>query len=391
MINQYRYSIYLKYMYNNKEILLDGTMLKAIAIDYSYDTRHMPIILITALIDKNIVDDMIKSVDKKTITLSISKYINNSNMKLKEDYIKDQFRYYLSTNDLNPEDDLDYSKETANSKDIYRKITIGLLKDELIQNNKVLINDVISNTSLINVLVNHLSHMKLLIEPVNNTIINRLSIPALNTISKFVQYIDDNYNIYNNEYRLFYDFDMTYLLSSSGKAIQSIKEDITSIIVRVNNNTGPNNGIQGMEIDAKQKAYIIEVPTNDINYNEDKATHVSYDTIIGIDSSGNYKKTALKDNASGSRVRIERTPNGNLDNIETLKSSINNKSFVINLTKSHIDTSVFTINKEYHIKNYDKLKDKDGRFLLARKREIYTQDNGEFILTCVLSFRKAIS
>ena len=58
------------------------------------------------------------------------------------------------------------------------------------------------------------------------------------------------------------------------------------------------------------------------------------------------------------------------------------------INKNDLDTSVITPNKEYTVKNYDTHSDKNGRFLLCQKKEIYIREGDSFILNMALMLKK---
>ena len=315
-------------------------------------------------------------------------------MKLKENYIKDTFIYFLPK-DMNSNKDLDYNNYTKDSIDIYKKVTIGLMKLDNIVNNKRIINDVFRDTTIVNMILKYLSHMKLVIEPISNTnTIPSFIVPPISSISEYIKFLDDYFTLYPTGYRLFYDYNVTYLISSSGKHIDTNDSNNYSVIINVNNTITEESKIQGMEIDRKQKTYFIEVDSKDINMFQDEATDKTYNTILGIGSDGSNNKVKLNtENIDHSieKTRIERIPNNNLKILNNMKRKIEDKSIYVNVVKTELDTSILTINREYIIRNFDKLGYRNGRFLLSRKREIYTLDNDNFILSCILTFRKILS
>jgi len=392
-MDAFRYNINMSYMYNNKEYVIDSTNITNFVIDYSYDTRNMPILFVTTSIDKKVVDDMIKNSRTKTIILTISKYTKDSSITIQKNYIHDEFMYFLS-DDLNNVDDLDYSDSTANSKDIYRKITIGMIDLKLMNNNKKLINEVFINTNLLDIVLKNTSHMNLLIEPIPDLLVPRLIIPPLTSISKYIKFIDSYNSLYPTAYRLFYDFNRTYLLSSAGNNIPAKGENINSIIINVSKSTTADSKVQGMHIDKPGKAYIIELSDTDIKCLEDKATDISYNKIIGIASDGTYRsvdltlQTPVKN--SSEKVRIEMMTNDNIKQVDNIKADILNSSMSLYFAKTELDTSILTLNRKFIVKNYARLYNKDGVFILSSKKEIYTPDNGSFILTTMITLKKAI-
>lgn len=394
MVNQYRYDIKFQYEYDKTIVNIDSTQIHSVIIDYDYDNRNMPIMFLKASIDKNVLDDMIKNSTIKTMTCIISKFIYNDPVKIKQNYIRDRFVYFLPK-DMNIDKDLDYNEYTKDSRDLYRSVTIGLMKMDNINNNKRLINDVFINTTLMNMILKYTSHMKLLIEPFqNNTPIDSFIVPPLSSITEYIKYLDDYFTLYPSGYRLFYDYDKTYLISASGKLLESITSDSYSVIINVNNTTKIESKVQGMEIDKKQKTYFVDVDSKDINVFQDEATDKTYNTILGIGSDGKYNKVKLTTeniDLSIEKTRIERIPNNNLKIINNLKRQIEDKSICVNIVKTELDSSIFTINREYIIRNFDVLGRNTGKFLLSRKREIYTLDNDNFILSSILTFKKILS
>lgn len=386
MYKEYRYDIEFTYIYKNKEKVFDITNIKSLMIDYDYDNKNMPVMLIKISIDKNIIDDMIEHCNDKEVILNVYKFDNSSTTKLKEVYISDSFMYFMSK-ETNDNKVLDYSDFTEDSEDIFKTITIGLVKKELLTNNKRIINEVFHNTSLVNILVKNMQHMKLLIEPLhNNKYIDSIIIPPTNSITNYIKYIDNIHSLYNTKYRLFYDFDMTYLLSSSGNIVKSNKDHIYTFIININNTVEEISKSQGVR--KENDTFIIDMDAVDVTTYEEDNTEKSYTTILGVDVNGNVIETPIKNQNLSDSVRIERYVDGNSKAIDNLKSEINNKSLYVTLIKTELDASAITINKQYIVKNLDKLDYNDGQFILASKKELYIPDNDNYILTSILTLRQ---
>ena len=392
--NQYRYTIKLEYMYDKQLVIIETAQIHSLIIDYDYDKRNMPIMFLKASIDKNVLDHMIKNSSTNNITVIVSKFIYNMTPKIEQAYIRDRFIYFLPK-DKNVDKDLDYNNYTKDAEDIYKTVTIGLMKLDNINNNKILVNDVFINTTISNMLLKYLSHMKLLIEPISNTkTIDRFIVPPITSVTNLIKYFDDYFGLYSTPYRLFYDYDKTYLLSSSGNGIAQYGDEGYSVILNVNNTTKLESKLQGVEVDRKQKAYFIDVDSKDISMYQDEATDKNFNTIITVDGNGNYKKVKLNTeniDTTKEKTLVERVHNDNLEIANKMKRIIEDKSICVNVVKTEIDTSKITINKEYIIRNFDKLGYRNGKFLLSRKREIYTLDNDNFILSCIMTFRKILS
>lgn len=382
----YKYKIKLIYMIDNKEYILDHKNIHNLLIDYDYDNKNRPTLFMKVSIDKNILDDMIKNKDTNTITLVINKYNTLSEFHIEEEYIKSQFIYFLSE-ELNYQKDLDYEGTEKDTEDKFKVINLGMMKKELIDNNKVLINDVIRDTDMMNIVYKHLSHMNILIEPfVNQKPIKHFIIPPITSITSFIEYMNNYNNLYNTRYRLFFDHNRTYLLSSSGNSVKAKDEDYFSVIININNTITDDSKNQGMYTDNFTNSYIIDMDTNDIEIYKDKNIELSRNTLIGVDNEGNIKKASISNN-SIEKVKIERITNNNLEKIDQIKEDISSNT-IINIHKVDLDSSVITINKQYIVKNYINLRENDGTYLLSRKREIYIREGDDFILSAILTLKK---
>ena len=96
----------------------------------------------------------------------------------------------------------------------------------------------------------------------------------------------------------------------------------------------------------------------------------------------------LSAGTGGTGTEVVQVNNENYNILKNIKSSIENKVNRFTMNKNDLDTAVFTINKEYIIKNYDARSNLDGRFLLTRKVEAWTKEDEKFLLNTMLSFDK---
>lgn len=387
----FKYSISLTYIKNNIEVEIGSDKIQTMVIEYDYDKKNMPIILMRLTIDKELLDHMIKN-ENKTIILTLRKYKESASLNIFKSVIKDEFFYFLDNN-MNYLEDLDYSNPiNKDNKDMVKIITIGLMKKDIILRNKVLTNTVYNNSSLLDIVCDKFTGIDLLVEPFkDNKIINNFIVTPIETLTKFISFLDNQFTLYNTPYRFFYDFNRAYLLSSSGKAVPSNNEKYSSVFININNTITPESKVEGMKEDSKSKAYIVNVDTSNINISIDSATTLSYNKIIGIDSDGNTKSIEIDSDINGNRFKITRISNNNLDSLSTIKGNVDINKTVINIIKEQVDTDVFTINKEYYIKNYDKLSDKNGRYILAAKKELYIKETDNFQMTTIFTFKKCPS
>lgn len=389
--NSYKYNIQLTYMMDDIEINLDYKNILTMAIDYNYEKKNMPTLLIRVGIDKSIIDHMISN-KNNTIILSITKFKESNGIHIRKPVIKSEFFYFLDNN-MSFTDDIDYgNKENKENKDIYKIISLGLIQKDIVLNNKTLINTVYKDTHLLDIICDVFKEKNLVIEPfVNNDDVKCLIVPPMETVSKFLTYLDDRYTFYNTPYRFFYDFNKTYLLSSSGRGVPVKNEKYNAIFIYVDNTITDKSKFDGMKEDSELKAYMINVDAAAINISVDKATTISYNQIIGVNSEGEYQSVNINSNLDGNRYKVTRLSNERFDVLDNLKNELESNNIVINIIKGELDSTVFTLNKEYYIKNYNKLADKNGKFLLSAKKEIYIKESEYFNMTTILTLKKCPS
>ncbi len=382
----YKYNISLTYMKDNISLNINYDKLLTLTIEYDYDKKNMPIILLRANLDKNLIDHMINNTNK-IIVLNISKYKESDTIKINKTFIQDEFFYFLDNN-VNYNEDIDYGGENANAEDITKIITIGLIKKDSVLKNKMLINGVYNNTSILDMICSRFTHTKLIIEPFENKKIDNIIITPMESLTKFINYIDNEYTLYDTQYRLFHDFNKSYLISSSGKGIPVKDEKYNTVYININNTITKESKVEGMREDKDAKAYIVNIDPSNMNIAVDNSTTLSYNEIIAVDSEGNSKTVSLNSNVDGNRYRITRLNNDNLDKLDNVKNKIDFGNTVINIIKEQLDSELFTINKEFFINCYDKLKDKSGKYLLVSKKEIYVKEVEDFQMTTILSLKK---
>lgn len=387
MAMQYRYNIEARYPYKNGELIIPFSNFKNVIIYYDYDKLNMPILLAKMVLDKNVIDDMIENSKTKYITLKITKFIKDSKPEIDQVYIYNQFTYYLDNNTVNKRKELDYGESNKEREDIYEEVTIGLSLQSLVDYNKTISDGIHNNETILEILLCYLTNRKILIEPPTNKKIYNAIIPTISTFSQLIKYIDSQYSIYDTQYRYFNDYDKTYLVSSSGKGVPSINEAYNTIIINVNKTSSLQAKNLGIELDKDNKSYIIDIDTTDIELYKNDIVPKTYGKIIGVDNNGNTTEEEINIEGSNiNNVRIERT--NDLSQIKKLKHSIESNDLVVNITRTELDTSIFTINKEIYIKNYDKLQNKESKFIIMNKKEIFIKDSSNFVLSLLLTLKK---
>ena len=276
----------------------------------------------------------------------------------------------------------------------FKTAEFALLKTDIINKSKKVFNTVLNNVTLMDVAHYGTSHLPMIIEPVNPGYFSSLLIPPLTSVSKYLNYINGIKSLYNTAYRFFIDFNRGYLLSSSGKAVPAKGDVANSIIIIEEEVDLLKNKYTGQEYDDVQKAYTLRVSTDEIEEYKNNIVNKSYNNIVGVSSSGKKTSEKLKtlDDVYGtSKTIIMRVDNENMDSVNVKANDVENTSFYISFNKSEIDTEIISPNMEYSFTSLSS-QDYTGKYLLAKKQEVFKQtDGGNFICDVNIILRKIMS
>lgn len=398
-MDRYKYSVELRYVKQKERISQEirAERIRSMIIDRDYKNNNLPVIFMNITLDKKLIDDMIKNNNTNTMVLTIYKYIYKDNNKIptKTRYIHEEMTYFL-TDDLNYRNTVDFSnKENKEREDISKNINIGLMGINSINNNKKSINVTLRNTTMINAIYYCTSDLNMIVERLTyNDIFKELLIPPQSTVSSAIKYLNGIKVLYKTPYRFFIDFDCGYLLSSSGTSVPKKGEAINSILIMIRDPLHPQAMEEGMIINYDTKNYQIDVSAADTKVYQNKVTEKVYTAVSSINEKGLTKAQSLsinKSKFSKDKTELIRTPNSNPNLIQNISAENNQTASHITLNKIDVDMSIFTPNKRYIIKNYDGHKDKDGDFILTRKREFfYFETDTRFTGNVMLEFDQVI-
>lgn len=87
---------------------------------------------------------------------------------------------------------------------------------------------------------------------------------------------------------------------------------------------------------------------------------------------------------------IIKAKNDNVNQAKNVKSELELAKNKLSINKYGLDPSVFTPNKQYVIKNYSAHGNKDGKFILNQRIEVYTREDDNFICNTQLYFSKTM-
>ena len=392
--NIYKYKASIEFLLGEDVYYIKTLNIKSIAIDSNYKENNMPMLFVTASVDKRLYDKMIQNQDTGSIVLTIQRCIANSDMPdLYTDYIKDKFIYFLS-DDINKNDLADYEGENDGREDIFKLVSFGLMSLDHINKNKKVVNGIFDGklSSLMYYLTNHLD---ILIEPPkDNKDLKNIFIPPTNSVSKSLEYLNSLNVFYASNYRFFMDFDCAYLLSSDGKAVKKVDEDISTVFLVLKNSYDEGSKIQGMIIDETQSMYQIECDAQDCELSDTHISEKLYSKLVATDTSGKQDEfeitTTGEDSLIEEKTKAVRVMNQNSGIIDNIVSSVDRSAITLMVQKTDIDSAVLTMNKEYIVKADETYgtEDYNGRYIVTRKRELYIREDENFVMNTMLILEK---
>lgn len=390
----YKYSIELYAIIDNIKIDINPSYIISVTTDYNYDINNMPAIYITTNIPVAIYDKLLANISNGDMILTIYKYDTKSTFGLKTEYIRERFAYLIPS-------DPTYTKSNitsyTNEQEAYSKVVIALVKRDSFTNNKQVINTIFKNTNKSSIIHKYTNGMNMIIEQFDhNSTFNYLVIPPIETVTGLITYLNNIEVFYDSGYRYFRDFKKTYLLSNRGQIINdSTDTSMNSIIINIISEDNEESISNLSNINSNANAYVLTIPSNKCSIDINSTLEKSYNTILGITTSGNTVKRELdipKDEDDNSeKIKLYRLYNENINYIDNLYNNISSSSVILHISKTELDSSFITPNKEYLVNNRDYYKEYNGRYILSYKKEVFIKEDDNYISATMFGIRRVAS
>lgn len=392
----FKYKLEMSLLIGKKYYEIPRNSVKTILISSDYDKNNMPIIYMRIRMSSTLYNQMVLNNDRATISFRLFKFDDKSVSGVVESYIEDNFTYVMPTDPNYNEAMEQYvsGSSTAynDNADAYMEGYIALTSLKLVGDNIKLINTIVKDTDIMSIVHKFTSHMNMCIEPFDNRDhIDQMIIPPITTISKLLAYLNDQYCFYKNGYRYFRSFNTTYLLSANGNAVKEGINSFNTIIISICDPLDEKGKSNAIDLDRTNHAYIIYVDAKKTSISVDKFANKQYNSIIGVDTEGNTIQEELRVTPtpdSTEKTIITRTDS--LDYIYNIKRAVESVSVILTVSKTEIDSSLFTPNKEYQIKHYSSSREYDGKYILSYKKEVLVQQGEEYIGNILFGLRRIL-
>lgn len=385
---QYKSKIEIKWISGKTVKDIEPTYVSNIIIDRDFDNANAPVIYMITNLPTTLCNKMINA-QKTTgrIHLKVSHYNSLESNPMNEVDIDKDFNYIMPTNADSNEELAKGEIEHAGMETAYSKMTIGLLNKQVINDNRKMIkSDIYRDINKATLTYLGLKHVKkLCINAIADKDIDVIVMPTMSSVNDYLKYIDNKYGIYQLGYRYFHDFDITYLLNESGTYIPNGNRESKLVSINIDSNISSNSNSLGMYI--LKDSYQVDVSSTDSNVTIDKNTTTAVTKIVKVDDTkGKVAEAILDEDNASEKVEYVR------DDRSATRIRYNAKKYevCVSITKPYVHDELFTPNKVYKVKNYEKYREHDGRYILYRKQTVYENKDGEFIPTTTLYLRKKV-
>lgn len=383
---QYKYKVSMIYLDQVRNIskTIKTECINYIVVDNDYIKNSMPIIYVSMGIDKKLLDDMKLNCNTNLIVLALSKYDDLTSEKQEVECFRKKFTYFIP-NGANANDSIDYNDATLdeNSGNTYISVQIGLMCLDHVNNNKKNFKFSMQNVTISEPVKQVMDHFpNTIIETIGDpTVLKQLTIPQKDSVKQTLEALNDIRVFYSTPFIYYQDFQNTYLISSSGKAIPKQGELYSSVIFEIEDITSKRANEIGIINNKSSQTYQIPVSYVNTDVYDNTIANKSQTELIGMTSSGS-SSTKLKNQASYSKnktstIRLNNDNEGMLDNIKAQKDM---DSFMIAITKMDLDTDVLSLNKRITIHHIDRYKEHNGDYIMFKKQEFYLREDDSFIM-----------
>lgn len=401
----YRATLFFVDSENNSTTEISQDNIRSILIDKNFEDLNQPVLMLSVSVDKKILNRIIETQEDSLMSLTLYK-VNENNPDYIGDKVLEDLFIYMTDEDISYTNELDYNNDEHDRNDLFRNITFYLLKRDTVNNMNQVINtcnrgnrsivgdkvfiEPITMTDLLMRVADYF--WPLLIEPLqHNPNFDQVVIPPVTKVSDYIEYLNDNlYTFYDSGYRFFVDYDSAYIVSESGNKVEHRNEDYSTVIIEIGELLSLDHGRQGLIVDDNNSCYRIFLPVTYTKFTKNPFTKRMVTNVTSLTSSGevsskNILENITKNNTAKTKLFITKTSNPNI--ASNIESGLQNRNITLDINKPDLDASIFTVNKEYIIRNQVH-PEYDGKYLIQNVKQVFLKQDNKFKMSTLIRFAK---
>lgn len=401
----YRATLFFVDSEDNSTTEIAQDNMRSILIDKNFEDLNQPVLMLSVSIDKKILNQIIETQEDSLMALTLYK-VNENNPDYIGDKVLEDLFIYMTDEDISYTNELDYNNDEHDRNDLFRNITFYLLKRDTVNNMNQIINtcnrgtrsivgnkihiDPITMTDLLMRVADYF--WPLLIEPLqHNPNFDQVVIPPVTKVSDYIEYLNDNlYTFYDSGYRFFVDYDSAYIVSESGNKVEHRNEDYSTVIIEIGELLSLEHGRQGLIVDDENSCYRIFLPVSYTKFTKNPFTKRIVTNVTSLTSSGevsskNILENITKNNTAKTKLFTTKSSNPNI--ASNIESGLQNRNITLDINKPDLDASLFTVNKEYIIRNQVH-PEYDGKYLIQNVKQVFLKQDNKFKMSTLIRFAK---
>lgn len=401
----YRATLFFVDSEDNSTTEIAQDNIKSILIDKNFEDLNQPVLILSVSVDKKILNRIIETQEDSLMALTLYK-VNENNPDYIGDKVLEDLFIYMTDEDISYTNELDYNNDEHDRNDLFRNITFYLLKRDTVNNMNQVINTCnrgnrsivgdkvfIEPITMVDLLMRVADYFwPLLIEPLqHNPNFDQVVIPPVTKVSDYIEYLNDNlYTFYDSGYRFFVDYNSAYIVSESGNKVEHKNEDYSTVIIEIGELLSLDHGRQGLIVDDDNSCYRIFLPVTYTKFTKNPFTKRLVTNVTSLTSSGdvsskNILENITKNNTAKTKLFITKSSNPNI--ASNIESGLQNRNITLDINKPDLDASLFTVNKEYIIRNQVH-PEYDGKYLIQNVKQAFLKQDNKFKMSTLIRFAK---
>lgn len=401
----YRATLFFVDSEDNSTTEIAQDNIRSILVDKNFEDLNQPVLMLSVSVDKKILNRIIETQEDSLMALTLYK-VNENNPDYIGDKVLEDLFIYMTDEDISYTNELDYNNDEHDRNDLFRNITFYLLKRDTVNNMNQVINTCnrgnrsivgdkvfIEPITMVDLLMRVADYFwPLLIEPLqHNPNFEQVVIPPVTKVSDYIEYLNDNlYTFYDSGYRFFVDYDSAYIVSESGNKVEHRNEDYSTVIIEIGELLSLDHGRQGLIVDDDNSCYRIFLPVTYTKFTKNPFTKRLVTNVTSLTSSGevsskNILENITKNNTAKTKLFITKSSNPNI--ASNIESGLQNRNITLDINKPDLDASLFTVNKEYIIRNQVH-PEYDGKYLIQNVKQVFLKQDNKFKMSTLIRFAK---